>query len=1159
MSQQQRKQNLFGIQDWQNIYQTFRDADFKSYDYETLRKSMIDYLRIYHPENFNDYINSSEYVALIDLIAFMGQSMSFRMDLNARENFLETARRRENVLRLAKLVNYEAKRNLASQGYLKIEAVRTNEMVKDTQGNDLSNLAIRWNDINNPNWRDQWNSIVNAALTTSQRVGRPGNTTLIDGITTSEYTIDVPVDAGIPFIFTSVVDNISMNFEAVNSTVSDGNSISEYGGNVTTLFNLLYRDDQRGFASNNTGYFLYFKQGTLLSESFTVLESIPNRQFTLQTTGVNNTDTWLYQQNADGTLTEWSRVDSVNGYNTSYNNYESTNKKIFSVTSLADDGVTLVFGDGVFSEIPVGDFVCFYRISNGLNYRINPGEMTNVTINIPYVSKNGRTQALTVTANLKYTVGNSAARENINDIKIRAPQNYYTQNRMVNGQDYNSFPFTKYSNILKIKSVNRTSSGVSRYLDVIDNTGRYSSTNIVCDDGYIYKDNSTLTSQFTFANRDDIAESINTIVLPAVQSFSLLNFFYGPDSAGSNKNYALVNEASELISAGYVAGSYIGWNLVLADNDISSGYINRYSTTTELSTTTASYFKDKFRVGAVLKFQPPSGKVFDYDNRLVPTSGGAGLNQKTEIYATVKSISQFGRGTRSGSGSGSGVDTDGVGAIVLSEKVPTGAKLTYILPTFTPNLPSNIQTSLVNALVAQQNVGLGYRAGSTLTDSVGEWFIIENPDTDISANFSEPLTTTANNTAGWLLAFVNSSNTYSVYQRSIKYYYGSQRQTRFFYDPQVKVYDPASGKLLKDRIDVLKVNHKPISNLVEAYSNDITMGIAGIVIEGDGFVDDTKIQVTFADKDSDGSPDQPYFYDDIVGSVGGAGAENSYVFFINDQEVSGSSIRVLDKGTVKVAENDAAIDSNIYEYSNNDIVFASSTQSFYRITRNVDSVSRSAVANYSFRYGRYGLKFQYRHNAPSDRRIDPSPSNIIDVYILEKNYADDYTKYIRDNTGTVPELVEPTTESLRNDFADLEQYRMISDLMIFNPVKFKPLFGTKADPNLRSKFVVVKNTNVVVSDSEVKSQVISKVNDYFSLDNWDFGETFYFSELAAYLHNQLSTIISTVHLVPTSTDQTYGDLQQIRCLPFEILTSAATVMDVDVVTNLTTVKLRAGN
>jgi hypothetical protein len=1156
MSQQQRKQNLFGVQDWQSIYQTFRDADFKSYDYETLRKSMIDYLRLYHPENFNDYINSSEYVALIDLIAFMGQSMSFRMDLNARENFLETARRRDNVLRLAKLVNYEAKRNLPSQGYLRIEAVRTNEVVRDTQGNDLSNLAIRWNDINNINWRDQWNSILNAAITSSQRVGRPGNTANIDGITTSEYSIDIPAGGGIPFIFTSVVDNIAMNFEAINPTVKNSNTVRELGADVSTVYNLLYRDDQRGFASNNTGYFVYFKQGTLLSEEFTVLESVPNRQFTLQTTGVNNNDIWLYKVNTDGTLTEWSRVDSVNGYNTSYNNYESTNKKVFSVTSLADDGATLVFGDGVFSEIPVGDFVCYYRISNGLNYRVNPGEMSNVVLNIPYVSKNGRTQTLTVTANLKYTVANSAARENINDIKTRAPQSYYTQNRMVNGQDYNSLPFAKYSNILKIKSVNRTSSGVSRYLDVIDNTGRYSSTNIVCDDGFVYKDTNEIDNQFTFATRDDIVENVNTLVIPAVQNSTMLNFFYGTDDTGSTKNYSTENINSNLSSAGYPTNTYVDWNLVLVDNDISSGYLNLVQpTSSELATTAATYFDNKFRVGAVLKFEPPSGRIFDYENRLVSYNGSVGLNQKTEIYATVRSISQFGRGTRSGSSVG--VDTDGTGAIVLSEKVPTGARLTEILPTYNPNLPSDIQTSLVNALVAQKNVALGYRAGSTMPDSVGDWFLIENPS--VNGNFIEPSNTDSTNINGWLIAFTNTSNTYTVRQRSIQYFFGSEKQTRFFFDPQVKIYDPASGKLLKDRIDVLKVNYKPTSVSVTAFSNDITMGISGVVIEGDGFVDDTKIQVTYADKDSDGSPDQPYFYDDIVGTVSSAGAENSYVFFVNDQEQTGSSMRVLSKGTVKIAASEALIDSTIYEYSNNDVVFSTDTETFFRITRTSSSVSKSTVTNYVFKYGRYGLKFQYRHNAPSDRRIDPSPSNIIDIYVLEKNYADDYTRWIRDFTGTVAEPVEPTTESLRNDFSDLEQYRMISDLIIFNPVKFKPLFGSKADPNLRAKFVVVKNPNVVVSDSEIKSQVITKVNEYFTLDNWDFGETFYFSELAAYLHNQLNSIISSVHLVPTSTDQTYGDLQQIRCLPYEILISAAIVTDVEVVTNLTTVKLRAGN
>jgi hypothetical protein len=987
-------------------------------------------------------------------------------------------------------------------------------------------------------------------------VGRPGNTALVDGITTSQYSIELPTDAGVPFIFNSVVDNNTMVFEAINAAVStDG--VSEYGAAANAVFNLLYRDDQRGYGSNNTGFFLYFKQGTLLSERFSITESLPNRAFNLGSTGINNNDVWLYKVNSDGTLTEWTRVDSANGYNNSYNSVSSTNKKVFSVHSQANDGATLLFGDGIFSEIPVGDFVCYYRISNGLNYRINPGEMNNVIINIPYISKNSRVQTLSLTASLKYTVANSSSRESIDDIKIRAPQNFYTQNRMVNGQDYNSFPFAKYSNILKIKSVNRMSSGISRYLDVIDTTGRYSSTNIVCDDGYLYKDSSDLQSQFTFSNRDDIVESVNNIVLPAIADPSLQSFFY--------KNFTPFSPVSE---------NGVVWNLVLADNDVSSGYLSDgESTVDDLSTTgvneanllttnDTTAFDYKFRVGSVLKFMPPTtpvAKWFNYDNQLVDANGAAGLNQKSEIYATVRSISQFGRGTQIGNDLTTiGRDTTGVGAIVISEKIPTGAYLSLVMPSYDSNLPSDLQKTLIDALAAQKNIGLGYKTGNSNTDAVGEWFIIENPL--VNGTFVEPTTTASTNTNSWLIAFTNTANTYTVTQRSIKYYFGSERQTRFFYDPQVKIYDPISGKLLKDRIDVLKVNNRP-QEVVLAFNNDIPMSVAGVVIEGDGFVDDTKIQATFADKDSDGSPDQPYFFDDIVGDTETmpGGVENTYVFFVNDQDVTGSSMRALAPGVVKIIDNDADIDGNLYNYSNNDIVFARDTELFYKISRNVDSISKSQVTNYAYRYGRMSIKFQYRHNAPSDRRIDPSPSNIIDIYILEKNYADDYSSWIKDQSGIVTEPTEPTTESLRNDFSELEQYRMISDLIIFNPVKFKPLFGSKADSNLRSKFVVVKNSNVLISDSEVKSKVITKINEYFAVDNWDFGETFYFSELAAYLHAELNDIISSVSLVPTSTDQVYGDLQQIRCLPYEILISAATVLDVDVVTNLTTTKLRVGN
>ena len=87
MATTERQNRLLVAEDWKRIYQAFQQADFKSYDFETLRRTMVAYLRENYPDDFNDFVESSEYVALIDLIAYIAQSLSFRVDLNARENF----------------------------------------------------------------------------------------------------------------------------------------------------------------------------------------------------------------------------------------------------------------------------------------------------------------------------------------------------------------------------------------------------------------------------------------------------------------------------------------------------------------------------------------------------------------------------------------------------------------------------------------------------------------------------------------------------------------------------------------------------------------------------------------------------------------------------------------------------------------------------------------------------------------------------------------------------------------------------------------------------------------------------------------------------------------------------------------------------------------
>ena len=77
------------------------------------------------------------------------------------------------------------------------------------------------------------------------------------------------------------------------------------------------------------------------------------------------------------------------------------------------------------------------------------------------------------------------------------------------------------------------------------------------------------------------------------------------------------------------------------------------------------------------------------------------------------------------------------------------------------------------------------------------------------------------------------------------------------------------------------------------------------------------------------------------------------------------------------------------------------------------------------------------------------------------------------------------------------------------------------------------------------------MNEYFTIDKWDFGDTFYFSELSAYLHEELGDIVSSVVIVPTDPTKTFGDLYEVRCAPNEIFVNAATVNDIEVIDALT--------
>src|SRR5271165_6081583 len=105
---------------YQAIYTAFGTVNFSAFDYNTVKQSLLAYVQLYFPEDFNDYIESSEFIAILELFCYICELLAYRNDLNAHENLMPTAERKESVLRLASLISYTPTRNLAARGLVKM-------------------------------------------------------------------------------------------------------------------------------------------------------------------------------------------------------------------------------------------------------------------------------------------------------------------------------------------------------------------------------------------------------------------------------------------------------------------------------------------------------------------------------------------------------------------------------------------------------------------------------------------------------------------------------------------------------------------------------------------------------------------------------------------------------------------------------------------------------------------------------------------------------------------------------------------------------------------------------------------------------------------------------------------------------------------------------
>lgn len=1382
-----RQNNLFAAEDWKVAYKAYSKVDFQAYDFDTIKDALVDYVRTNFPENFNDYTESSEFIAIIEMLAFLSQSIAFRMDINSRENFLETAERRDSIFKLAKMLGYNPKRNIPASGLMKVTAIRTTENLTDSLGNPLNNVNVFFDDANNPDSYEQFITILNAAMSSSNRYSTPIKTGKVNNINSEIYEIQTPINAPLTFPFKATINGTEMPFEIVNPDFVDGGVFTEMHPELLNNFNIIYRNDGLGVSSNNSGFFLMFKQGTLNKSSLDFNIPVESRTEDITLPNINETDVWLSELDDNGfALNKWARVPNTVGQTLTYNDVVLKNRNLYAVENLDNDSIRLKFPDGTFGNIPFGNFRLYTRSSANSTFTIHPQDLRNISIDIPYENADGELHALTITASLKYAVKNSLPTETLAAIKQRAPQAFYTQNRMTSSQDYNVFPFSQSSNITKLKAINRTHAGHSRYIDINDPTGTYQNLDTFAQDGALYTEVNTKSSAIRISNNNTVQEVLQFDVPQILKDDSMNNFMYNE----FRKQWESTN--SNIFS---IRSLSIYWkSLPVVTGTSRTGYFTETSSTPGTENVLVNYYflYKMFQENNFIKFENPNDPSDYVWARIVTIENNGQLHsglstatgpfylstaikhgwQATDFISTMRKefllpernaiIEKLQEKTKFGLGynvltnqwytiSSNNLDTTSdFSPLFAQDQTDLNKDSSWLLKFDLVTAPNsfggteyNITYRVQDYIVESKNdlkfyninnakvadslnsasqdlitfTTLNFKPGSAETftwsdttgNDIGDQFVSNetgssyapsswNPDIplrsrstqwfdvnvgwktnlgifiggDVAGNiFVDPTTINLNTYVENPLDLSNIENTSNINignnTGSINYWPGyvtfAFSNTTFGVNNILagngeviyKDLNPDTGafevyhanttitishginddtpnvsaigrvKLLdSDTItekgnlkitgwnsnnhthvrdakglsrDQLIVNYKFDK---EKLTNDIKWTVTKPVKYNDGYTDNRKVFVKAYDTDNDLVPDRPLQFEEFVGY-------NDLVFFdyytdfdgySYSRPFTGNILDLRDESVIKVDLSDQTVtpgsytnisdltkinliiikdDSMVKDFENSDgqlsglLLYSVASDTIFRLSSSSSDINtvvglaqtedqiyvrngRAAGQNNSALTNDEVI-FKWKHVAPKDVRIDPSVSNVVEMLILTTTYYDAIQVYKKVPGTEFP--YPPTSSELANEFANLNEFKNASDTLVFKSAKFKKLFGEDAEEEVQAKFRVVKLKGSTLSDNEIKSKIIKAFDAYFAVTNWEFGETFYFTELSSYVHQQLGSNIGSIVIIPRNTAGTFGDLFQVKGEPNELFLNTATVNDIEVVEKISSQTLRS--
>ena len=94
--------------------------DYTSADFDKIKRDLINYAKKYYPNTYKDFNEVSFGSLMTDLVSYVGDNLSFYLDYNANESFLNTSLEYDNVISHAQQLGYRHSPVRSSVGHIDI-------------------------------------------------------------------------------------------------------------------------------------------------------------------------------------------------------------------------------------------------------------------------------------------------------------------------------------------------------------------------------------------------------------------------------------------------------------------------------------------------------------------------------------------------------------------------------------------------------------------------------------------------------------------------------------------------------------------------------------------------------------------------------------------------------------------------------------------------------------------------------------------------------------------------------------------------------------------------------------------------------------------------------------------------------------------------------